>query len=744
MLLDRLARWCYRRRRSVLGLWILAFVVMGALGSALNGGFGTDFRIPGAESTKVQNLLNDRFPERKGDNINVVFKADRGVDDPAVQQAVTALLAKYRTVEHVEGIDSPYDPAVRGQISNDRKIAYASVRLDVQGADMPVKTTKKMIKDAKAASDGGSAKDVGTGSAPVQVQGLHFALGGQAVMGAEFQPGGSEEGAGILAAVIILLITFGSVLAMGLPILTAIMGIGIGLAIVELLANVVIVPNFAPIVAAMVGIGVGIDYALLIVTRYRQALHTGLEPEDAVAQSITTAGRSVLFAGTTVVISVMGMLVMNLPFLVGVALGAGFAVLVTMIGSVTLLPAMLGFAGKNIDKLRVPFVPPDSGDHRSGFWFRWSRMIQRRPAIFGIIGLVIVLVLAAPFLSMKLGFPSEKTVSSERQTRQSFDLMSQGFGEGFNAPLVLATELPTPAAVGDLTVLQGRLWSVPDVAFVTPPAANQAGDTAVMVVFPKEGATADSTKALVNRLRHEVLPREEAALATPLKVKVGGPNAAFIDQDKVVANRLPVFIGVVVGLSFLLLMVVFRSLLVALKAAVMNLLSIGAAYGVLVAVAQWGWCRELFGISAASPIVNWLPMMMFAILFGLSMDYEVFLLSRIREEYVRNHDNGVAVADGLAMTARVITAAAAIMVAVFIAFVLGPEIPIKQLGLGFAVAVFIDATLIRMVLVPSTMELLGDANWWLPRWLDRLLPHINVDQPATEPQVDRELEPALN
>jgi RND superfamily putative drug exporter len=527
---------------------------------------------------------------------------------------------------------------------------------------------------------------------------------------------------------------------MGLPLLMAVMGIGIGFAIIELIANVVPVPNFTPIVAAMIGIGVGIDYALFIVTRYRQGLHDGLEPEAATMLSIRTAGRAVLFAGTIVVISVLGMLLMNLPFLQGVAFGSAAAVLVTMLGSITLLPAMLGFVGRKIDSLRVPFLHSTDTDYRSGFWFRWSRLVQRRPWLLGGIGAVIILALAIPAFSLKLGFPDESTQPKSRMSTQAYDLLNEGFGPGYTGRLLVAAELPNRDAVGVMERLRTTLQADPDVIpnSVSPVILNPRGDTALVNLTPKSGPQADPTKALVRRMRNNYVPA--ATAGTGVKGHVGGITAIFLDQDHAISSRLPIFIGVVVLLSFLLLMGVFRSVLVALKAGIMNLLSIGAAYGVLVAVTQWGWGKQLFGIHHTGPIANFIPMMMFAILFGLSMDYEVFLLSRVREEYLRTNDNGLAVADGLAMTARVITAAAAIMICVFLAFVLGPELTIKQIGIGLASAIFIDATLVRMVLVPSTMELLGKANWWLPRWLDRAIPHIGFEG-VHEADLERELQP---
>ena len=717
-MLHELTRFCYHRRKTVLAGWIVAFVLMGVLGAVAAGEYSTDFNIPGSESAKALEILEEKFPERAGDTVSVVFQANRDVGDPAVRQRVERLLEDLRPSEHVVGVFSPYAPEGATNISQDRRIAFASLQLDVQGSDMPVDVAKEMIEKAEAANG----------------DGVTFELGGQAIAGAEFVQGGGTEGLGILVAMLILLVAFGSVLAMGLPILIAVMGIGIGLAVVELLAHVLNVPNFTPIVAAMIGIGVGIDYALFIVTRYRVGLRNGQDPEQATVSAIGTAGRAVLFAGTTVIISVLGMLLMGLPFLQGVAVGSAASVLVAMLASVTLLPAMLGFAGRAIDKLKVPFVGRERQSHREGFWFRWSRLIQRRPWPAFVAGGIAVLLLSAPALSLRLGFPGEEASPTSRTSRRAYDLFVKGFGPGFSAPLIVAVEVPDDRARSSIGALESTLRTQSGVAAAVPAQFNSAGNAAVITLFPTTGGQDEETVKLVNRLRDDVVP--PAVRGTGLEASVGGPNASFIDSSEVITARLPIFIAVVVGLSFILLMAVFRSVPVALKAAVMNLLSIAAAYGVLVMVAQWGWGKELFGITTTGPIANFVPMMMFAILFGLSMDYEVFLLSRVREEYVRTGDNALAVADGLAATARVITAAAAIMICVFLAFVLGPELVIKQIGLGLAASILIDATLIRMVLVPSTMELLGRKNWWLPKWLDRALPTINfeeADEPPREP-----------
>jgi RND superfamily putative drug exporter len=486
----------------------------------------------------------------------------------------------------------------------------------------------------------------------------------------------------------------------------------------------------------MIGIGVGIDYALFIVARYRQGIHADLDPHSAVVKAVSTSGKAVFFAGCTVIISLAGMYLIGIEFVSGLATGAILAVAMTIATSLTLLPAVLGFVGKNIDRLHVPFV--SRSDHqRDGFWYRWSRHIQRHPLPSAALGLAILLVMAAPVFAMQLGSSDASTRPTSDTTRRAYDLLAQGFGPGFNGPLLLAIEIPPGADDAVLTKIHDGVAQTPGVAFAGPAQFNPQHDTAVMQVFPTTSPQDDKSVDLIHQLRNETLPA--ATTGTGVVAHVGGITAAFDDVSTLLQQRLPYFIALVLLLSFLLLMVVFRSIVVPLKAVVMNLLSIGAAYGVLVAVFQKGYGADFFGVGKG-PIESFLPMMLFAILFGLSMDYEVFLLSRMKEEYERTHDNGTAVADGLSSTARVITAAALIMVVVFGSFVFGDERVIKEFGLGLAVAIFVDATVVRMLLVPATMELLGDANWWLPRWLDRILPNVHIEG---EPDLDHELDELL-
>jgi RND superfamily putative drug exporter len=552
--------------------------------------------------------------------------------------------------------------------------------------------------------------------------GLQVETGGQAIQLVESSEAGSEQ-IGMILALVILLVAFGSVFAAALPIVVALFGVGVGLAVGQMLNHVFEVPDWAPQLVTMIGIGVGIDYALFVVVRYRSGLAEGRDPESAVVHAISTAGRAVLFAGGTVVISLLGLCAMGMSYLYGTAAVTVTGVLVMLVASLTLLPALLGFAGTRIDRLALPWARAEQTD---GVWYRWSRVIQRRPLVTGLVALLALVALAVPFTNLRFGYPDGGSGPADLSSRRAYDLTAEGFGPGANGPFVVAVDAGADpeaiARVSDTIAVQ------PGVAAVLPPVVSSDGSTAALFVVPATGPQDAATVDLVHDLR-DVVPQAlaESVADSGAEAYIGGSTAAYIDESEYLSGRLPWFIGSVIALAFALLLVVFRSVLVALKAALMNLLAIGAAYGVMALALQGGWFGGLLGIDEPTPIPAWAPMMMFALLFGLSMDYEVFLLSRIREEYDRTKDNGSAVADGLAKTARVISAAAAIMVTVFAAFMLADSVLLKVIGLGLAVAVALDATLVRMVLVPSTMELLGDRNWWLPRWLDRLLPHVHVE-----------------
>ena len=710
----RLADFCYRRRRLVLGAWVVALVVVIALGAAMPAENRASYQTPGAESTEAYNLLEERFPARQGDSIKLVFAGD--IRDPDLRAQAEAVMETARAQPHVTMVNSPYDPDGASQIAQDGRTAYAEVYFDRPFDELA-------NEDANYQGDFLDAIDPGERDG-LQVEVSTFI--GTVAPGSEF--------IGLIFAVFVLLVAFGSVLAMGLPIVTALFGLGIGAVLGGFASRLIETPDWAPTVSLMIGLGTGIDYALFIVTRYRQSLHRGVSPREATITAMGTAGRAVMFAGATVVISLLGMLTMGLSFLHGVAGSSVLAVLAVMAASLTLLPALLGFVGKSIDRLRVPFTGRASHQGERAFFYRWSRVVQHRPWFAFIAAALVLLVITVPLFSLRLGFPDDGNNPESQTSRRAYDLLTDGFGPGFNGPLLLVADLQGAAdRERTLSDIGDAAGATEGVAFVTPAVRNPAGDTAIVTVFPTTKPQDEATSTLVHHLRDSVLP--DALDGTPTAVLVGGFTAISIDQSNYIQSRLPIFIGSVVLLSFVLLTTVFRSPLVAAKAGIMNLLSIAAAYGVMAYAVQGNWFGDLLGIPE-TPVPAFIPMINFAILFGLSMDYEVFLLSRIREEYVRTGDNRTAVADGLAATARVITAAAAIMVFVFGVFIFDPNVFIKQIGLGLTAAVLIDATIVRMILVPATMELLGEANWWMPRWLDRLLPSVHIE---AESAVEAEL-----
>ncbi|MDY7106038.1 MAG: MMPL family transporter [Actinomycetota bacterium] len=666
----------------------------------------------GAESQRALELLDERFPEFAGDPLALVFRSETTVDDPAVRQQMEALFAEVAALDGVREVVSPYTGFA--PVNADRTTAIAQIRLLEFGPEADPALVRTIIERTEELSER---------------PGLQVDVGGPTAMFAEMEPPGEREAAGVLVALVVLVVTFGSLLAAGLPVAVALGGLGAGMAGVLLLTRAVEVFTFAPPMAAMIGLGVGIDYALFILTRYRHELGAGVTPEDAAATAIGTAGRAVVFAGATVVVSLLGMVLMGVSMVVGMALSAALVVLCTVLAAVTLLPAVLGFIGPAIDRYTVRGLRRGDADPAQSRWHRWSRAIQARPWPPLLVALVALVGLALPVLDLDLGGPHFGAGPTSQSSRRAYDSITEGFGEGFNGPLILVAELTPgePSQRQALDAVVARVARTDGVALATPPLTNPAGDTAVITVVPRSAPNAPETEALVESLREDVIPT--AAGAVP--VSVSGVTALFADMSELLGRRLPVFIAAVIGVSFLLLMAVFRSVLVPLKAAIMNLLSIGAAYGVVVAVFQWGWGASLIGVDRPGPIMAFVPMMLFAILFGLSMDYEVFLLSRIREEYDRTGNNATAVADGLATTARVITAAAAIMVVIFSSFVLGDDPVVKMFGLGLAVAVLVDATVVRMVVVPATMELLGDANWWLPAWIDRRLPRLQLEEAGT-------------
>ena len=702
--LARLADLAYRRRGRMVLAWIGAMIVIIGLGSSFAGEYEADYNTPGSESKAASNVTESSFGGYTGQEIFVVWEDESGAMAPAARERVDMFLAEATRIDDVER------PAPI-RVSEDGTIATTSLPLTVPGWEVPKEDGEKLVEAAERNSGGG----------------LEIKLGGDPIY--RTQEGASPEGIGLLAATIVLLIAFGSIVAAGLPVVIALVGLGISSAgLIVLLANVIDVPDWTLAVAGLIGIGVGIDYALLVLTRFRSALADGKDTHDAVVESVTTAGRSVVVAGGTVVIAILGLFLTGLPYMYGVAISASMAVFVVMLAAITLLPALLSFLGPRVNRLRLPLLSrglkTDAGGESPAA--RWSHAVQRRPWLAAIGAAVLLIALAVPALGMRLGFPDAGNDPPDTMTRQAYDLMSEGFGPGTNGPLVIAAELPGPQARPDVRALSRELRGDEGIDFVTPPRFNGAGTAAIVTVIPTTSPQDEATQDLVKELRDTTIP--EALAGTGVIAHVGGVTAALEDQSAYVVDRMPLFIAGVVGLSFLLLLVAFHSPLISLKAGIMNLLSVCAAYGVMTLVAQGGTVGELIGIDHEVPIAPFMPVMMFAILFGLSMDYEVFLISRIREEYLKDGDTRRAVADGLAKTARVITAAAAIMVVVFLAFVASPEVFLKLFGIGLAAAIFLDATVVRMILVPAVMQLLGSRNWWIPDWLERVLPRLDVER----------------
>ena len=693
--------------------WIAATIVIIGFGSALAGEYNADYNTPGSESKAAGELTEERFGGYSGQEIYVVWKDPAGAQEAGAKARVDAFLAKAQQVDHVA------EPT-EVRVSEDGTIGSTTLPLTVAGWDVPKEDGEKLIAAAEENSG----------------EGLQIALGGDPIYAA--QEAASPEGLGFLGAAIVLLIAFGSVVAAGLPLLIALFGLGISSGgLILLLANIVDVPDWTTAVSGLIGIGVGIDYALLVLTRFRAALGDGKDRHDAVVEAVTTAGRSVILAGATVVIAVLGLALTGLPYMYGVAIAASLAVLVVMLASVTLLPALLSYLGPKVDRLRLPFMRRKAKESGSGELpaARWSHAVQRRPWLAAIAATAILLALAVPALDMRLGFPDAGNDPPGTMTRQAYDLNTEGFGPGTNGPLVIAAELPDASGKEKIDTLAETLRAEPGVAFVAPPRINDEGDAAILTVIPTGSPQDAATEELVHRLRADVVPQGLAG--SGINAEIGGVTAALEDQSEYITNRMPLFIAGVVGLSFLLLLVAFHSPLISLKAGLMNLLSVGAAYGVMTLVAKGGAVGQLIGIDHEVPIAPFMPVMMFAILFGLSMDYEVFLISRIREEYLKHGDTSRAVADGLAKTARVITAAAAIMVVVFLAFLAAPDVLLKLFGIGLASAIFLDATLVRMVLVPAVMQLLGDRNWWIPSWLEKVLPRLEAESVGLRPAEGR-------
>lgn len=705
------ARWCIRHRRYVVIAWLVIAIGTTVIASTVGRQYATNFSLPGTEAQRAQDLLTSEFPTQSGDLDTIVFHTSSGtVHSPDVRNRMVRLLAGVSAMPHVTTVISPYGPRGAIQVSRDQRTAFATVVYDKRANLLPDSTGKPVLAAVNA----------------VKVPGLETAAGGQVIEQAEGFNVGPATVVGAISALVILLLTFGSLIAAGMPLLTAGFGLITGVALIGLATHITSMSNVAPELALMIGLGVGIDYALFIVTRFRESYRRVGETQEAVLEAMDTSGRAILLAGTTVVIALLGMFATGVSFLYGLAIASVLAVLLTMLASLTVLPALLSRFGPRIARpgRRARQREAAGKPPRPSMWRRWSELVQTRPRPLALAALAVMIVFLLPVASLRLDNSDAGNDPSNSSTHRAFTLLSQGFGPGFNGPLSLVAQLPHPGNTASLPAVHAAVGATPGVVAVTAPRVSPSGRVAVIRAYPASAPQAQATTDLVNHLRQDVLPPIERQTHT--RVLVGGFTAGSIDFASVLSSKLPVFIAVVVVLSAVLLFVMFRSLVIPIQAAAMNLLSIGGALGATVAVFQLGWLSGLLGVQKG-PVEPWIPVLMFAVVFGLSMDYEVFLISRVREEWVRRRDAGLAVADGIAFTGRVITAAAAIMVCVFLSFMLGNERPVKEFGFGLAAAVFLDAIVVRCVLLPAVLELLGNLTWKLPRWIDERLPHVNIE-----------------
>ncbi|WP_432031672.1 MMPL family transporter [Streptomyces antibioticus] len=720
-----LARWCVGNRLIVVVLWLVALLGTATAAVAAGSAYSNDYEVPGTESGRATRLLTEGFPGLGGDSDTVVWHTASGtVRAAAVEQTMTRTLDRIAELPGVAAVTGPYDDGGAARISADGHTAYATVTFEDRAEDVDRGEAQKVVDTAKAAE-----------SDDLQVE-----LGGSAIALTESSGGHLAEIVGVAVAAVVLFLAFGSLAASLLPIATALVGVGTAYAGIVLLGHAMTVADFAPMLGMLVGLGVGIDYALFIVTRHRRGLKRGLTVTEAAENAVATTGRAVVFAGATVCIALLGMLILRLNFLNGVAIAASLTVVLTVAASVTLLPALLSYIGPRALSRRERRRLAEHGPQPelpNGLAARWSAFVERHPKLLGTIAVVVIAVLALPTFSLRLGTSDQGNGPQSSTTRQAYDLLAgdtsgdggsgSGFGPGVNGPLTLVTRVAGAEDRLALDRLDTTLRATEGVASVTPVTFDSAGRTAYLTVVPESAPQSRDTSELVDRLRHEVLPRAEAG--TSLDVQVGGVTAGYDDFAEVIVGKLPLFVGVVIGLGCLLLLLAFRSVGIPLKAAVMNVAAVAAAFGVVVAIFQWGWGSELLGLGRAGPIEPFLPVIMVSVLFGLSMDYQVFLVSRMYEEWLETGDNRRAVRVGLAETSRVINSAAVIMISVFLAFVLSGDRVIAMFGIALAAAVALDAFVLRTLLVPALMHLLGGANWWLPAWLERRLPRISIEPP---------------
>ncbi|MFJ3308116.1 MMPL family transporter [Streptomyces sp. NPDC086549] len=710
-----LARWCVRHRLVAVLLWLLAFGGVTAAAAVTGSAYSNDYEVPGTESGRATQLLRDGFPGLGGDTDTVVWHTTSGtVRASDVEQTMSRTLDEIADLPGVSSVTGPYDTSAGRRISRDGHTAYATVTFGRPAEDITKSEAQAVVRAAKSA----------------ETDGLQVELGGSAIGLTESSSGHVAETVGVVVAAVVLFLAFGSLVASLLPIATALVSVGTAYAAIVLLGHAMTVADFAPMLGMLVGLGVGIDYALFIVTRHRRGLKRGLTVAEAATNAVATTGRAVVFAGATVCIALLGMLILRLGFLNGVAVAASSTVVLTVAASVTLLPALLSWIGPRALSRRERRRLAEHGPQPelpTGFAARWSAFVERHPKLLGSVAVAVIALLALPTLSLRLGTSDQGNDPRTSTTRQAYDLLAEGFGPGVNGPLTLVTRVDGAADRLALDNLDTTLRDTAGVASATPVRYDTGGDTAWLTVVPDSAPQSQRTSDLVDRLRAEVLPRAETG--TSLDLYVGGVTAGYDDFAAVIVGKLPLFVGVVIGLGCLLLLLAFRSLGIPLKAAAMNIAAVAAAFGVVVAVFQWGWGSELLGLGRAGPIEPFLPVIMVSVLFGLSMDYQVFLVSRMYEEWLETGDNRRAVRVGLAETSRVINSAAVIMISVFLAFVLSGDRVIAMFGIALASAVALDAFVLRTLLVPALMHLLGGANWWLPGWLDRRMPRLSIEPP---------------
>jgi putative drug exporter of the RND superfamily len=710
---ERLAGFSQRRRWTALLVWVAILVGVQLAAEAAGTAYRNDFSLPGTESQDATDLLDEHGSPLAGDTMEIVLHDTDGLRRPQVRQRVDAMLPRIAPLPKVAQVESPYRD--EEAISREGTIGYATVVLTVKAEEM-TRSEVQRIYDAATTAEGG---------------GLRVELGGEAARLLAQEENYLAEGVGVLAALVILVLMFGTIIAASLPVITAIFAVGSAVGIMVLLSHALAIADFTPFVMALVGLGVGIDYALLIFSRYRGELVTGHSPAEAARVALDAAGRTVSLSGSIVIVALLGLYALGIGGLQGMALSVALTVLVTMVASLTLLPALLGLFGHRFQRQVTARAARRESQGRppaGAAWRRWGATVQRRPLAALLVAVIALGALSLPVLGMRLGFADAGNDPSSTTSRQAYDLLSRGFGPGFNGPLVIVASASASAADGGRggaeragQAATRALNRMPDVASATAPIPTRDGKAATVLAFPTSSPQDEATSDLVHRLRDEVLPRLERE--TGARYLVGGATAAAEDFASVVSGRILLFVGIVVGVSMLLLMTVFRSLLIPLKAALLNLLSIGAALGAMILVFQEG----LFGIEEG-PVEPWIPVMIFAIIFGLSMDYEIFLVSRIHEEWTRTREHSLAVREGLGHTGSLITAAGAIMIAVFGSFMLSPERVLQEIGFGMAVAIFVDAVIIRCLIVPAAMALMGRAAWWFPQWLGRLLPKVRLER----------------